>query len=155
MKKILLLIICLFIFTGCDNAKMNPTPTDDDVQVNGNETSEYDSEYYEIIGVEKFKEVYANKDATLIYFGASYCGACESFKPIAKQYAKENKVKVYFVQIDAADFTQEDSLALSEIITFEYIPYVTVYKNKELLYGDSGVHSLDDLKSLATEYGIK
>ena len=151
MKKILLLFICLFIFTGCENAKMNPV--DSGVQANGNES--YDSEYYEIIGLEKFKEVYASDTPTLIYFGASYCGACESFKPIAKQFAKENETKVYFVQLDASDFKEEDGAALNEIVSFDYIPFVTIYKNKELLYSDSGVHSLEDLKSLATKHGLK
>lgn len=153
MKKILLVFMCLFIFTGCENAKLNPDEKDSDIQASG--TSEYDSEYYEIIGLEKFKEVYASETPTLIYFGASYCGACESFKPIAKQYAKENEVKVYFVQLDAEDFTAEDGAALNEIVSFDYIPFVTVYKNKELLYGESGVHSLEELKSLATEHGLK
>lgn len=155
MKKLLLLFICLFIFTGCENAKMNPTTTDADVQASGNDSSEYDSEYYEVIGFEKFKEVYENETPTLIYFGASYCGACESFKPIAKQFAKENEIKVYFVQIDAEDFTVEDGTSLNEIVSFDYIPFVTIYKNKEMLYGESGVHSLEDLQSLATEHGLK
>lgn len=152
MKKILLLIMCLFIFTGCENSKLN-SPSD--VQAGGNNSSEYDSEYYEIIGFEKFKEVYAKDEATFIYFGASYCGACESFKPIAKQYAKENETKIYFVQLDAEGFTEADYTALNEIVSFEYIPYVTVYKNKEQLYGESGVHTIENLKTLATEYGIK
>ena len=143
--------MCLFIFTGCENAKMNPTPNEG---VAG-DTSEYDSEYYEVIGLEKFKEVYAKEDATLIYFGASWCGNCESFKTIAKQFAKENEIKVYFVQTDAADFTESDATELNSLVEFEYIPFITVFKNKEKLYGESGVHSLDELKNLATEYGIK
>ena len=59
--KILILIMCLFMFTGCDNAKMNPTDT------TGGDTVDYSSEYYEIINVEKFKEIYANENPTLYH----------------------------------------------------------------------------------------
>ena len=141
MKKILLALTCLFILTGCDNAKMNPT-----------QTVNYDSEYYEVIGMEKFKEVYANEEATFIYFGSEGCSACLSFKDYAKKFAKENEIKVYFVLLD--NLSEEEYDELGTIVSFAYIPYITVYKNKEMLYGIDNVLSDSDLKSLALEYGV-
>ncbi|MCI5835543.1 MAG: thioredoxin family protein [Firmicutes bacterium] len=144
--KILILIMCLFMFTGCDNAKMNPTDT------TGGDTVDYSSEYYEIINVEKFKEIYANENPTLIYFGANWCSNCQNFKPIAQKFAKEKQIKVYFVQTDA--LTEEEQTELYELVEFQYIPFITVYKNKEKLYGETGVHSYEELESLAQQYNI-
>lgn len=148
MKKYLfLLVMGLLILTGCENAQRNP--------VNNNVVSEnYDSEFYEIIGLEKFKEVYANDKPTLIYFGASWCSNCVNFKEIAKQFAKENEIKVYFVQTDASDFTTEDASTLNTLVEFEYIPFITVFKNKEMLYGESGIHTLKQLEDLKEKYSI-
>lgn len=147
--KILILIMCLFIFTGCENAKMNPTTVEGDTLTDSNE---YESDYYEIISVEKFKEVYASEEAKLIYFGANWCGNCQNFKTIAQKFAKEKQIKVYFVQTDALD--TEEQTELYSLVQFEYIPYVTVYKNKELLYGETGVHTYEQLENLAKDYNI-
>lgn len=141
--------MCLFIFTGCENAKMNPGINNGE---NEEENVDYSSEYYQIINVEKFKEVYANEEPTLIYFGANWCGNCQNFKPIAQKFAQEKQIKVYFVQTDA--LSQDEQEELNELVEFEYIPYITVYKNKELLYGETGVHSYEELETLAKDYNI-
>ena len=141
--------MCLFIFTGCENAKMNPGINKGE---NEEENVDYSSEYYQIINVEKFKEVYANEEPTLIYFGANWCGNCQNFKPIAQKFAQEKQIKVYFVQTDA--LSQDEQEELNELVEFEYIPYITVYKNKELLYGETGVHSYEELETLAKDYNI-
>lgn len=141
--------MCLFIFTGCENAKMNPGINNGE---NKEENVDYSSEYYEIINVEKFKEVYASEEPTLIYFGANWCGNCQNFKPIAQKFAQEKQIKVYFVQTDA--LSKDEQEELNELVEFEYIPYITVYKNKELLYGETGVHSYEELETLAKDYNI-
>ena len=153
MKKLLLILVCLFIFTGCENTKLNPVDKNQpDTGSTG--TTDVENEYFKTIGLEEFKELYASDKPTLIYFGASFCSACQSFKPIAQQFAKENEINVYFLQTDASDFTQDDATELNSIVEFQYIPFITIYKNKELLYSEAGVHSLDKLQSLATEYGL-
>lgn len=155
MKKIILLIFCLCIFTGCENAKMNATGNNTGTDGSGNNSTEYDSEYYEIIGLDKFKEVYASDTPTLIYFGASWCGNCTNFMTVAKQFAKKHQISVYFVQLDAADFTSEDNAELDTLVeTDGYIPYIAVFKNKEKLYGQSGYQNLEAIETLAEEYGI-
>jgi len=152
LKILFIVILCLFIATGCENAKMNATDTDTDTTVD--ESAQYDSEYYEVIGLEKFKEVYASSTPTIIYFGASWCENCEAFKSYAKQFARDNKIKVYFVQIDADDFTTEDQTELATLVTFEYIPFITVFKNKEKVYGEAGLQTVENLVELASKYGV-
>lgn len=149
--KILIIILCLFMFTGCDNAKKNPTQSPESNTETPVET-DYESEYYQIIGLAEFKSLYASSDPKLIYFGSDGCSACLSFKPIAKQFAKENKVNVYFVNLDK--LTNEENEELGKLVEFQYIPFVTIYKNKKQLYGDSGVIQLSELKSLAIEKGV-
>lgn len=161
MKKILIIMMCLILVTGCDNAKKVSTNASTNTTGNTEEsktntetgTTDYESDYYQIIGLSEFKELYNSATPKLIYFGSDTCSACLSFKPYAKQFAKEEKTKVYFVLLDK--LTSEEQTELYDLVKFEYIPFITVYKNKEQLYGDSGVISVDDLKSLASTYGVK
>lgn len=160
MKKILIIMMCLILVTGCDNAKKsNANTTTDNTVTTENETTnetdstEYDSEYYQIIGLSEFKTLYASSTPKLIYFGSDSCSACLSFKPNAKQFAKENKTKVYFLLLDK--LTNEEQTELYSLVKFDYIPFITVYQDKKQLYGDAGVISVDDLKALASTYGVK
>ncbi|MEG0825970.1 MAG: thioredoxin family protein [Bacilli bacterium] len=149
MKKILLIIVCLFIFTGCENTKM------DTVKPNVEEEmpdTTYDSEYYKIISLSEFKTLYARETPTIIYFGRETCSACQSFKPIAKQFAKEKQTMIYFVDTDKLDQSQIEEL--SSLVKFDYVPYITIYQNKKQLYGDSGVLSLTNLVDLAITHGV-
>lgn len=144
--KLFMLLSLLCVFTGCENTK-RPLSNSSDQQV-----VDYSSEYYEIIGLEKFKEVYASSEPTIIYFGSEGCSACLSFKPVAKQFAKENSTNVYFLLTD--NLTQDEYDELNTLVSFTYIPFVTIYKNKEQLYGESGAMQLSELKDLAITYGV-
>ncbi|MDD3187277.1 MAG: thioredoxin family protein [Bacilli bacterium] len=153
-KKIVILLLCLLVFAGCENTKKDfstttETESNEDILV---DDGTYDSEYFEEIDVDKFIQLYANSEPTLIYFGSSSCTYCLSFKPIAKKFALDNKVMVYF--LDISTITSDDQEKLLDIVTFDYIPYITVYKNKEKLWGDSGVLDYNELKNLALEYGV-
>ena len=154
MKKILMLLLMACIATGCTE---NTSDLDNDDVLNGNDTNintseDLESEYYEIVSFTKLKQLLEDDSPKLIYFGSEGCGACLSFKPIAKKFAKEKQIPIYFALLD--DFSNEEYNELDEIISFQYIPYITVYKNKEFIYQESGVHSDEQLEELVKEHGI-
>ena len=152
MKKITMFLLIVLIATGCTD---NKKEYDNDGVLNGNETNQnenLESEYYEIVTFSKLKELLEDDTTKLIYFGSEGCGACLSFKPIAKKFAKENSIPIYFALLD--NFSNEEYIELDSILSFDYIPYITVYKNKEFVYQQSGVHSYEDLQDLVNEYKI-
>ncbi len=151
MKKtkviyLFLMLLCLFAFTGCENTKLN------NGEVEETEETEYDSAYYQIIGIDEFKEIYKSSTPVIIYFGSESCSACLSFKPYAKQFAKENETMVYFYLID--NLSSAEQTELYSLVDFSYIPFVTIYQNQNQLYGEAGAMDAATLKSLAIEYGV-
>lgn len=164
----MMMFLCVLLISGCTDKKKEENPssndnnsvvedtnsTDDNEQTEDNTTDleNLESEYYKIITFTELKDLLQTNDTNLIYFGASWCGACQSFKPIAQRFAKEKQIHIYFVLIDS--LTDEENEALDKIVSFEYIPYVTVYQNGQFVYQKSGVHQYEDLESLVREYKI-
>lgn len=158
MKKILIFLLMVGIATGCTSNKTKDLENENDA-LNGNNTTnnnenleDFESEYYEIVSFTKLKELLNDDSTKLIYFGSDSCGACLSFKPIAKKFAKEKQIPIYFALLDK--FSDEEYDELDTILYFEYIPYITVYQNKEFIYQESGVHSYEQLEQLVNEYKI-
>lgn len=72
-----------------------------------------------------FKEFIDNKQITLIYFWAEWCGYCTKFAPTVEALASETDIELGKVNVDNCP---ETFLKYKE----KYIPMIIIFKNGEI-----------------------
>ncbi len=99
MKKIfLLLLISLFVITGC-NGKMTK---------------------YEEISYDDYIEMIENKDTFILFVGSNECSHCALYKDKVNQFISEYQVMIYY--IDVNKFTPEQLSEFKVQINFNSTP---------------------------------
>lgn len=87
MKKIVIALLCIFIFCGCS----------------------YKS-YIVDSNLDEIKEKVKNKETFILYIGSKNCSHCAEFKPKLEDVANEYKLTMYYVDISKLDNNEENEL---------------------------------------------
>ncbi len=103
-----------------------------------------DEEYTSISKIDyaTYKKLYESDKTFTIIITQTTCGYCKQFKPVINEYAKENNIPVYYIDIDT--LSEEDSTALLSSVTyFEEnsdwgTPTTLAIKDKKVLSSISG-----------------
>lgn len=68
------------------------------------------------IDYEKYKEILAAKEKSIVVLGQTGCGACTSFKPIINEIAKEYGITIYFANL--TDWNQSEISKLMDSLSY-------------------------------------
>lgn len=119
MKKkdiILLVVAGIFIIGGLFLSVKNPKPLNSEEQKLAWTTMlEEQKLENKINGIsfDYFEAMYnISKEKVVVYIGRSTCGWCQKFSPILEEIAKEEKIKVLYINTDELD--QEELSKLQE-----------------------------------------
>ena len=105
----------------------------------------------------EYQEKIDNDEQFVVIVERATCSHCVTFMPVAEDFAKEEKVPMYYVDTDT--FSQEDWEGFEESITFfkdangEWgTPTTLVQAGHETVSSIEGVTTADNLKDLYEEY---
>lgn len=75
--------------------------------------------------------------------GASYCGHCQEYKPIAKLLADKHKLNLYFYEIDELDEADSNKIQTSFELTgySGAVPYTAIFKDGQVVDYHEGFES--------------
>lgn len=99
------------------------------------------------MGKANFSEIINSEKPVLIDFSAEWCGPCKMMVPILQELKNEMGEDTTIVKIDV-----DRNPVLSEKFQIKGVPTIMIFKEGELKYRQSGVHSKAQLKQLLTEH---
>lgn len=94
-----------------------------------------------------FEEFISSNVPVLVDFYAEWCGPCKTMKPILEQLKSIKGEKVRIIKVDV---DQHEELAAGYRI--QSVPTFMIFKNKELLWRQSGIVQLTQLKNMIELY---
>jgi len=97
-----------------------------------------------------FKDLIKSKTPVLVDFAAEWCQPCKMQKPILQKLASEEGDKIKIITIDV-----DKNPAISQKYKVMSVPTLAIFQNGEIVYRQSGVHQLAQLKDLVTKYAVK
>lgn len=97
--------------------------------------------------MEKFEDIIKSEKPVLIDFFATWCGPCKMMHPILEELHQKMGDKARIITIDIDKNEQ-----LASIYNVRSVPTLMVFKNGELQWRASGVHSADDLEKIISPY---
>ena len=107
MKKLLVLLTTILLFTGCNKLKS-----------------------YEEINYEELNKMIENKEDFILFIGSSTCSHCAAYKEKVNKFVKEYQTKIYY--IDIHKFSETESNKFKLIVNFEGTPTTVFFeKGKE------------------------
>ncbi|MCI9629422.1 bacteriocin [Thomasclavelia cocleata] len=132
MKKLLCLILCLFMISGCQQASTNHIKKDSSL-----------SGIHEIT-YEQLQKKLKSDELFALYIGRPDCGDCREFEPILTSYLEENEgIYIYYLNIktfrDASkkeDATQEEKDFYENIrdkLDFSWTPVLKLINKGETI----------------------
>lgn len=80
-----------------------------------------------------------------MYFSATWCIPCKTFKPVVQQVAGELGVQILYVDVD-----QQKEIALKYGITS--VPTIVVENNGSVVYRNSGIMSKGQLTNIMNQF---
>lgn len=93
--------------------------------------------------MEKFNEIIKGKGLTLVDFFATWCGPCKMMHPVLEQLKDELGESVRVIKIDV-----DKNMDLSMQYRIQSVPTLMLFKNGAAVWRQSGVMSLNNLKSI-------
>lgn len=111
--------------------------------------------YYTAVTADEFVKKFNGKGTYALVIGQSFCGACNSYKPIISKVANENNIKIYYLEYDV--LSSEDKEKISKLNKkFENFstPYTLVTKKSKILAEKVGYQEEADLVKLLKENKI-
>lgn len=91
---------------------------------------------------QNFDQTLEAHDLLVVDFWASFCGPCRMFEKIMSQVAKEYP-DVFFASVNI-----ENEKALREEFDVRSVPFVMIFRNRVLVYAESGALSASALREL-------
>lgn len=91
----------------------------------------------------KFSDIIRSSTPVFVDFYATWCGPCQTMMPIIDAIKNEygNKLRVLKVDVDK-------NLDASQKYKVRSVPTLILFKNGEILWRGSGMHSKSDLKKI-------
>jgi thioredoxin 1 len=89
-----------------------------------------------------FDEALEAHDVLVVDFWAEWCGPCKIFGKILSQLSKEYP-DVFFASVNV-----EKEKALSEEFDVRSVPFVMIFRNRVLVYAESGALSASAMREL-------
>ncbi len=93
--------------------------------------------------MEKFNEIIKGEGLTLVDFFATWCGPCKMMHPVLEQLKDELGESVRVIKIDV-----DKNMDLSIQYRIQSVPTLMLFKNGAAVWRQSGVMSLNNLKSI-------
>ncbi|MGP1548564.1 MAG: thioredoxin [Prevotella sp.] len=93
--------------------------------------------------MEKFNEIIKGEGLTLVDFFATWCGPCKMMHPVLEQLKDELGESVRVIKIDV-----DKNMDLSMQYRIQSVPTLMLFKNGAAVWRQSGVMSLNNLKSI-------
>ena len=110
-----------------------------------------------LLSYAEYQEKIDNNEAFVVILSRESCSHCQNFLPVAKKFAEDTKVPMYYVDTDT--FSQEDWNTFSKSNTFLKknsenwgTPTTIVLAGKEAVYYIEGETTADKLQELYDEY---
>lgn len=97
-----------------------------------------------------FKDLIKSKTPVLVDFAAEWCQPCKTQKPILQKLASEDGDKIKIITIDV-----DKNPSISQKYKVMSIPTLAIFQNGEIVYRQTGVHQLSQLKDLVAKYAVK
>ncbi|MCM1291791.1 MAG: thioredoxin [Prevotella sp.] len=97
--------------------------------------------------MEKFKEIIGGSTPVLVDFFATWCGPCKMMHPILEELHGRVGDKARIITIDI-DKNQE----LAAAYRVQSVPTLMVFKDGDMKWRASGVHSAADLEKILSQF---
>ena len=94
------------------------------------------------LNAENFDDIVSNNDTVIVDFWAPWCGPCLGFAPVFEQVAAKQPGVVF------AKVNTDEEADLSAHFQIRSIPTLMVFREKIILYSQSGAMSGGDLAEL-------
>ena len=88
----------------------------------------------------KFNDIINGNDLVLVDFYADWCAPCKKMAPSLSEIQKEMGAKVEVVKINA-----DQNKTLVKSLNVSALPTLMLYKNKKLIWTNSGYLSKEDI----------
>ena len=92
--------------------------------------------------IDNIDETIENNDIVFIDFWASWCGPCQTFKPIFEAAAEQHPEAVF------ASCNTEEQMELARMFQVQSIPTLVAFREKVAVFGQPGMLPADVLEDL-------
>lgn len=135
--------------------QMQPQNKTEVVEQKQSEKTKTKETYFEEISVEKAAKL-AEAEDVVIVIGKESCSHCKTYKPKIKQFAKDKKLKVYYVDLDVKE--NKDTFSEYSKLQVEGTP-TTLFFHKgkvvERVVGDAGNEKIETTLKNAEKQGFQ
>ena len=97
--------------------------------------------------MENYNTIINGEQLTLVDFYATWCGPCKMMHPVLTQLKDELGDSIRIIKIDV---DKNESLSMNYRI--QSVPTLMLFRKGEVLWRQSGALSLNDLKTLISQY---
>ncbi|NRR19131.1 thioredoxin family protein [Bacillus pacificus] len=111
-------------------------------------SKDLDKPEYTNIDMKEYKGKINSKDNFYIYVYKTSCTACQSTKPFLNEVIKEDKTKVFAINMESEENMDIEFLKKNNI---QKTPTLLKYKNGEEMNRVEGIQSKSELKSFLAE----
>lgn len=122
MKKLILVLISLFLVVGC-----------------GTDLGDYDE-----ISLEKFHAMIEEKQNFILYMGYEGCHYCQEFSPKLRKIIKKYDLDIKFLDVDSQKLTEEEYDNIENITSLSGTPTVVFVKEGKVKLFPRMVGNMDE-----------